>query len=66
MRNQPKTQRDPQRVLPSHQCAHCGGELYPGSPYWKVNGRLFCESCLKEWALAELRCFRRICGEVEE
>ena len=66
MRYQPKKQRDRQRVFPSHQCAQCGGELYPGGAYWRVNGRIFCEACLTAWALAELQCFRRICGEVEE
>ena len=49
MRYQPKRQRDRQRTAPVHQCAQCGGELYPGGAYWKVNGRIFCESCLVAW-----------------
>ena len=77
MRYQPKRQRDRQRTAPVHQCAQCGGELYPGGAYWKVNGRIFCEirrvlllavalSCLVAWTLGQLSCFRHICGEVEE
>jgi hypothetical protein len=66
LRYQPKRQRDRQRTAPVHQCAQCGGELYPGGAYWKVNGRIFCESCLVAWTLGQLSCFRHICGEVEE
>lgn len=66
MRCIPKRQRDPQREIPLHQCAQCGGELYPGAACWIIHGRIFCESCLTAWALAELSCFRHICGEAEE
>jgi len=66
LRNQPKTQRDLQRAVPSHQCARCCGELYPGAACWRVNGRILCKSCLLDWTLGQMACFRRSCGEAEE
>ena len=32
------------------QCALCRGELYPGDPYFELDGRTVCEDCLGRYA----------------
>ena len=31
-------------------CALCAGELYPGDPYFELDGRAVCEDCLARYA----------------
>ena len=31
-------------------CALCRGELYPGDPYFELDGRTVCEDCLGRYA----------------
>ena len=33
-------------------CALCLGELYPGDPYFELEGRIVCEDCLARYARA--------------
>ena len=37
---------------PSRQarCALCRGELYPGDPYFELDGSTVCEDCLARYA----------------
>lgn len=60
-----KRNGDRQRVSPVHYCTRCGGEIYPGRPYWRVSGRLLCQECAAAWALEELVPFRRTGEEAE-
>ncbi|MBD5133868.1 MAG: hypothetical protein HDT38_05300 [Clostridiales bacterium] len=32
------------------RCSLCGGELYPGDPYFALDGRAVCEDCLGRYA----------------
>ena len=32
------------------RCALCRGELYPGDPYFELDGRTVCEACLGRYA----------------
>lgn len=32
-------------------CAICAGELYPGDPYFELEGRAVCEDCLSYYAM---------------
>ena len=32
------------------RCALCRGELYPGDPYFDLDGRAVCEDCLARYA----------------
>lgn len=32
------------------RCALCRGELYPGDPYFELEGRAVCEDCLGRYA----------------
>ena len=32
------------------RCALCRGELYPGDPYFELDGRIVCEDCLGRYA----------------
>ena len=32
------------------RCALCRGELYPGDPYFELDGRAVCEDCLGRYA----------------
>ena len=32
------------------RCALCRGELYPGDPYFELDGRTVCEDCLDRYA----------------
>ena len=32
------------------RCALCRGELYPGDPYFELDGRTVCEDCLGRYA----------------
>ena len=66
MRITNKRRRDRQRARPAGCCGRCGGELYPGAACWRVNGRILCKSCLLDWTLGQMACFRRSCGEAEE
>lgn len=59
-----KRSRDAQRAYPLAQCARCGGELYAGTPCWRLAGRTLCEDCVAPWLLEELAACRVHCGEV--
>ena len=39
--------RDKAREL---RCTLCRGELYPGDPYFELDGRTVCEDCLGRYA----------------
>lgn len=32
------------------RCSLCRGELYPGDPYFELEGRVVCEDCLGRYA----------------
>ena len=32
------------------RCSLCRGELYPGDPYFELEGRTVCEDCLGRYA----------------
>ena len=32
------------------RCGLCRGELYPGDPYFELEGRIVCEDCLGRYA----------------
>ena len=32
------------------RCSLCRGELYPGDPYYELDGRTVCEDCLGRYA----------------
>ena len=32
------------------KCGLCRGELYPGDPYFELDGRVVCEDCLGRYA----------------
>ena len=32
------------------RCGLCRGELYPGDPYFELDGRTVCEDCLDRYA----------------
>ena len=32
------------------RCSLCRGELYPGDPYFELDGRTVCEDCLGRYA----------------
>ena len=64
MRRNRKRQQDRQRTEAVGICARCGGELYPGSPYWRLNGGTLCEPCLLARLVEELAPYRNISGEV--
>jgi len=32
------------------RCSLCAGELYPGDPYFELDGRAVCEDCLGRYA----------------
>ncbi|MBE6918725.1 MAG: hypothetical protein E7469_03450 [Ruminococcaceae bacterium] len=34
------------------QCSLCGDAIYVGEDYYQVNGQVFCESCLEDYARA--------------
>ena len=35
---------------PAARCSLCGGELYPGDPYFELDGEAVCEDCLGRYA----------------
>lgn len=37
-------------ALPQLRCGLCRGELYPGDPYFELDGRVVCEDCLGRYA----------------
>lgn len=39
--------RETEREL---QCSLCRGELYPGDPYFELEGRIVCEDCIGRYA----------------
>ncbi len=45
--------RTAERSLQAHReerCGLCRGELYPGDPYFELEGRVVCEDCLGRYA----------------
>lgn len=49
MRTVHKRWRDLQRRAALTECALCGGEVYPGEPFLRVDGRALCAGCLEFW-----------------
>ena len=31
------------------KCTCCGESLYPGDPYWNIEGEHYCSDCTEEW-----------------
>lgn len=40
---------DPNAAYIAFHCDDCGGPLYEGDDYYKINGYRLCESCALEW-----------------
>ncbi len=38
------------RARREERCSLCQGELYPGDPYYELEGRVVCEDCLGRYA----------------
>ena len=38
------------RTAQELQCSLCRGELYPGDPYYELEGRIVCEDCIGRYA----------------
>ena len=45
-----KTAEDRFQIYREERCSLCGGELYPGDPYFALEGKLVCEDCLGRYA----------------
>lgn len=46
------------------ECDLCGGTIYQGQSYYRVNGEVICEDCLGDYARRMLAPWR--CGEEDE
>lgn len=44
-------------------CHLCGGEIYRGEEYWRINAQAVCEGCLEDYARQALAPFRCRGGE---
>lgn len=44
------------------RCSLCLGELYPGDPYFELDGRAVCEDCLGRYARRYFAAQRRRVG----
>ena len=31
-------------------CADCGNEIYPDEKFYNINGRIYCEDCIEDYA----------------
>ena len=49
---------DSQEEAPVAWCGYCGGELYRGETYYRVDGRAVCEDCLEALARDYFRLYR--------
>ncbi len=47
---------------PQARCSLCRGELYPGDPYFELEGRAVCEDCLGRYARRYFAAQRRWMG----
>ena len=50
MRGWKKTAGQTFQAAPAERCHLCQGELYPGDPYFELEGRAVCEDCLGRYA----------------
>ena len=48
------------------RCWLCRGELYPGDPYFALDGRVVCEDCLERYARRRFAHRLRRVGRDEE
>ncbi|MEG0780618.1 MAG: hypothetical protein RRY95_06150 [Oscillospiraceae bacterium] len=48
---------------PHPVCSLCGRRLGAGELYFSINGSVFCDDCLPDYARAEFLPFRHYCGE---
>lgn len=39
---------DRQQEWPVYHCAACDGEIYAGNTFFRVDGKVYCESCVEE------------------
>ena len=61
----PHCHADVQRRRPLLSCSLCGGGLYRGDEYWKINGYILCGGCLLPFAREDYAPCRAVCGEEE-
>ena len=47
------------------RCGLCRGELYPGDPYFELDGRTVCEDCLGRYARGYFAHRLRRVGRIE-
>ena len=47
------------------RCSLCRGELYPGDPYFELDGRTVCEDCLGRYARGYFAHRLRRVGRIE-
>ena len=62
MRGWKKTEEGNFQATPAEQCHLCRGELYPGDPYFALEGRAVCEYCLGRYARAYFAAHLRRAG----
>ncbi len=46
------------------ECCLCGGEIYEGEAYYYIDGTVFCEDCLEDYARESFRPFLVTGGEM--
>lgn len=51
--------------IPAAQCTQCGGEIYRGETYYRIDARAVCTDCLAAYAEEYFR-FCRTEGETKE
>lgn len=39
----------PDPIESEFKCTCCGESLFPGDPYWDIEGEHYCEDCANEW-----------------
>ena len=62
MRGWKKTAEGNFQAAPAEQCHLCRGGLYPGDPYFALEGRAVCEYCLGRYARAYFAAHLRRAG----
>ena len=66
MRGWKKTEGEAFRAAPAERCHLCRGELYPGDPYFELEGRAVCEDCLGRYARSYFTAQLRRAGGCDE
>ncbi len=60
-----KKRTSPLAAGPAVHCALCRGELWPGEPYFYLEGQRVCEACLERYARRYFAAQRRRLGGKE-